>query len=481
MSTHGPALSAGESAGVTGIVLVGVALVLLAAFLFSAAAQRVRQPAVMGEIVAGIALGPSLLGLLPGDLPGLLFPPAARPYLEVLAQLGLVLFMFGVGYQLSLSHVKGVGRHIALVSFSSVALPFVMGAALAVLLYPWLDKSQLKTDGMLGPALFLGAAMSITAFPVLARIIIERGLQKHRVGAVALVSAAIQDVIAWTVLAAVVTVVSVSGLWSLGRTVVGAVAFGLVLVLVVRPALAWVLAPARPWAKQRPDRARRALLRAPGQRVGHRRDRSARGVRRLPVRSRRAPPPHRRDRPGGSGAHRSDEPAAPPGVLHRHRALRGPRGARRAGARHGPRDGRGGVRSKFLGALGAARLSGSGGRESTVLGILLNARGLTELVVLNVGLSLGALDSRLFTAMVVMALLTTLMTGPLLSRFPLPVEPPAPPLSAGKPRRPRRGPRSTPERTLPDDRSHRGAARLPARRAGRAARPGPAAPAVART
>ncbi|CAM5491033.1 hypothetical protein SCALM49S_06843 [Streptomyces californicus] len=73
MSTHGPALSAGESAGVTGIVLVGVALVLLAAFL-SAAAQRVRQPAVMGEIVAGIALGPSLLGLLPGDLPGLLFP-----------------------------------------------------------------------------------------------------------------------------------------------------------------------------------------------------------------------------------------------------------------------------------------------------------------------------------------------------------------------------------------------------------------------
>ncbi|CAM5715350.1 cation:proton antiporter [Streptomyces californicus] len=105
---------------------------------------------------------------------------------------------------------------------------------------------------MLGPALFLGAAMSITAFPVLARIIIERGLQKHRVGAVALVSAAIQDVIAWTVLAAVVTVVSVSGLWSLGRTVVGAVAFGLVLVLVVRPALAWVLAPARPWAGNAP-------------------------------------------------------------------------------------------------------------------------------------------------------------------------------------------------------------------------------------
>ncbi|MFE2654711.1 cation:proton antiporter, partial [Streptomyces sp. NPDC059346] len=83
---------------------------------------------------------------------------------------------------------------------------------------------------------------------------------------------------------------------------------------------------------------------------------------------------------------------------------------------------------KFLGAMGAARLSGSGGREATVLGILLNARGLTELVVLNVGLSLGALDSRLFTAMVVMALLTTLMTGPLLSRFPLDPEPVPPAL-----------------------------------------------------
>nr|MDT0527334.1 cation:proton antiporter [Streptomyces sp. DSM 41633] len=126
-------------------------------------------------------LGPSLLGLLPSDLPGLLFPPEARPYLEVLAQLGLVLFMFGVGYQLSLSHVRGVGRRIALVSFGSVALPFALGAALAVLLYPWLDRSELRTQGVLGPALFLGVAMSITAFPVLARIIIERGLQKHRV------------------------------------------------------------------------------------------------------------------------------------------------------------------------------------------------------------------------------------------------------------------------------------------------------------
>ncbi|MFE7462392.1 cation:proton antiporter [Streptomyces sp. NPDC057554] len=427
MSTYGPALGAGEGGGVTGIVLVGVALVLVAAFVFSAAAKRVRQPAVMGEIVAGIALGPSLLGLLPGDLPGLLFPPEARPYLEVLAQLGLVLFMFGVGYQLSLSHVRGVGRRIALVSFGSVALPFALGAALAILLYPWLDRSELRTQGVLGPALFLGVAMSITAFPVLARIIIERGLQKHRVGAVALVSAAIQDVIAWTVLAAVVTVVSVSGLWSFGRTVGGAVAFGLVLVLLVRPALAWLLDPRRRWAGNGP--AVHVVL-CSGLLA------SAWGTHEIGLHAvfgafmfGAVAPRHLIDATAPEVPERIDQTSLlllpvffMVTGLSVDLAGLGPQGfvmvlACVAVACVG----------KFVGAMGAARLTGSTARESTVLGILLNARGLTELVVLNVGLSLGALDSRLFTAMVVMALVTTLMTGPLLSRFPLDAEPvPAP-------------------------------------------------------
>ncbi|WP_432064542.1 cation:proton antiporter [Streptomyces sp. C10-9-1] len=427
MTTHGPVLGAEESAAVTGTVLVGLALVLIAAFLFSAAAKRVRQPAVMGEIVAGIALGPSLLGLLPGDLPGLLFPPEARPYLEVLAQLGLVLFMFGVGYQLSLSHVKGVGRHIALVSFSSVALPFVMGAALAVLLHPWLDRSQLKTDGMLGPALFLGAAMSITAFPVLARIIVERGLQKHRVGAMALVSAAIQDVIAWTVLAAVVTVVSVSGLWSLGRTVGGALAFGLLLLLVVRPALAWLLAPQRPWAGNAPT-VHVVLCSGLLASAWITEEIGLHAVFGAFLFGAVAPRRHI-DATAPEVPERIDQTSLlllpvffTVTGLSVDLAGLGPQGVVMVLATVAVA-----CAGKFLGAMGAARLCGSGGRESTVLGILLNARGLTELVVLNVGLGLGALDSRLFTAMVVMALLTTLMTGPLLSRFPLDAEPvPAP-------------------------------------------------------
>ncbi|MGV9314520.1 cation:proton antiporter [Streptomyces sp. NPDC003691] len=423
MSTHRPALSAGETGSVAGIVLVDLALLLLTALLFVALAKRLRQPAVMGEIVAGIALGPSLLGLLPGDLPGLLFPPEARPHLEVLAQLGLVLFMFGVGYQMSLSHVRGVGRHITAVSLSSVALPFALGAGLAVMIYPWLDQSQLKTDGVLGPALFLGAAMSITAFPVLARIITERGMQKHRTGTVALLSAAIQDVIAWSVLAVVATMVTAGGPWGFGRTIVGALLFVLVLLYAVRPALDWLLAPERQWSGNTmivhvtlcagllasawvTDRIglhavfgaflfgtivprRHIDITAPE--VPERIDQTSLLL--LPVFF------------TVTGLSVDLSVLGIEGLLMVLAVV--------AVACAG----------KFIGAAGAARLTGASGRESVVLGILLNARGLTELVVLNVGLSLGALDTRLFTAMVVMALVTTLMTGPLLSRFQRDAEP----------------------------------------------------------
>nr|WP_246260024.1 cation:proton antiporter [Streptomyces typhae] len=395
-----------------------MALVLLTALLFVSLAKRVRQPAVMGEIVAGVALGPSLLGLLPGDPHEVLFPPEARPYLEVLAQLGLVLFMFGVGYQLSLAHVRGVGRHIGLVSLSSVALPFALGAGLALLLYPWLDQSQLTTDGTLGPALFLGAAMSITAFPVLARIITERGLQKHRVGTVALVSAAIQDVIAWSVLAAVVTMVSAAGPWSFARTAGGAVLFVLVLLLVVRPALAWLLAPERRWAGN--GMTVHVVLCSGLLAAAWVTDEIGLHAVFGAFLFGAVVPRHHIDVTAPEVPERIDQTSllllpvffTVTGLSVDLTAL-GAQGLVMVLAIVTVA-----CAGKFLGAVGAARLTGTGGREATVLGILLNTRGLTELVVLNVGLSMGALDTRLFTAMVVMALVTTLMTGPLLSRFP---------------------------------------------------------------
>ncbi len=415
MSTYVLAADAGKGGSVVGIVLVDLALLLLTAFLFVKLAKRMKQPAVMGEIVAGIALGPSLLGLLPGDLPDLLFPDAARPYLEMLSQLGLVLFMFCVGYQLSVSHLKGVGRHVAVVSLSSVALPFAMGAGLAVLLYPWLDKSELSTTGALGPALFLGAAMSITAFPVLARIITERGMQKHRVGTVALVSAAIQDVIAWAVLAVVVTVVTAGGPWSLGGTAAGALVFVLAMVFLVRPGLAWALSPQRRWPCG--SVAIHAVLCAGllvsawitheiGLHVVFGAFLFGTVVPRNHIDVTAPEVPERIEQTSllllpvffvVTGLSVDLASLGVQGVVMVLAVI--------AVACVG----------KFAGAAGAARLTGATTRQSAVLGVLLNARGLTELVILNVGLSLGVLDTRLFTAMVVMALVTTLMTGPLLT------------------------------------------------------------------
>ncbi|WP_410667799.1 cation:proton antiporter [Amycolatopsis sp. cmx-4-68] len=417
MTPHIQAASAGGGEGVAGIVLADLGLLLVTAFAFAVLAKRLRQPAVLGEIVAGIALGPSLLGLLPGHLTEVLFPPAARPYLMVLSQLGLVLFMFGVGYELRFSRLRGVGKQVLAVSFASVALPFAFGAGLALLLYPWLDRHELKMGGPLGPALFLGAAMSITAFPVLARIVTERGIQHSKLGTVALASAAVQDFLAWCVLAVVVAVVTVGGPWPLGRIALGSALFVLVLVYLVRPALKWLLSPRRKWAGSK--LAVHTVLLAGllacawttdliGLHVVFGAFLFGAVVPRQPVAARAPEVPARIEQMSLL-------------LLPVFFTVTG------LSVDLGTLGMRGMVivllviavacLSKFAGAAGAARLTGAGGRRSVALGVLLNTRGLTELVILNVGLSLGVLDTRLFTAMVIMAVVTTLMTGPLLSRL----------------------------------------------------------------
>jgi Kef-type K+ transport system membrane component KefB len=402
---------------IVGVVLADLALLLVTAFVFVRLARLVRQPAVMGEIVAGIALGPSVLGVLPGDLTEVLFPQAARPYLQVLSQLGLVLFMFGIGYHLSLAHMRGAGRQVTLVSLSSVALPFGLGAGLAVLIYPWFDQSQLRAHGVLGPALFLGAAMSITAFPVLARILTERGMQHDRLGTIALASAALQDFVAWCVLAVVVGVVTVMGPWSFGRIALCSAVFIAGMVLVVRPALRWLLEPARPWSGT--TLASHAVLCAGLLASAWTTDLIGLHV------------VFGAFLFGAIVPREHIEAAAPevPQRIEQTSALLLPVFFTVTGLAvdFGALGWRGllivlavvvaACVGKFVGAAGAARLAGASARRAVGLGILLNTRGLTELVILNVGLSLGVLDTRLFTAMVIMALVTTLMTGPLLTRL----------------------------------------------------------------
>jgi Kef-type K+ transport system membrane component KefB len=402
---------------VAGIVLVDLALLLVAAFTFVKLAKLMRQPAVVGEIIAGIALGPSVLGLLPGDLTDVLFPHAARPYLQVLSQLGLVLFMFGIGYELRSTQIRGVGKLVTAVSLSSVALPFALGAGLAVLLYPWFNHSELGTMNVLGPALFLGAAMSITAFPVLARIISERGMQRDRLGVIALASAAIQDFIAWCVLAVIVAVVSAMSPGPLGRIAFGSVAFILGLVFVVRPALAWLLAPERRWAGS--NLIIHSVLICGllvcawttseiGLHVVFGAFLFGTIVPRQHIEAMAPEVPERIEQTSllllpvfftVTGLSVDLGALGMQGLVMLLAVV--------AVACLG----------KFAGAAGAARLAGASGQRSAALGILLNARGLTELVILNVGLTLGVLDTRLFTAMVMMAVVTTLMTGPLLTRL----------------------------------------------------------------
>ncbi|MCK8438109.1 cation/H(+) antiporter [Streptomyces sp. D2-8] len=400
----------------TGPVLGALALIVAVGYVCGRLAQRARQPVVVGEIVAGIALGPSLLGLFPGDLPGKLVPEAIHPYLQVLSQLGLVLFMFGVGYRFDGSHLRGHGRQVTAVSLASMALPFVLGAGLAWAVAPWFDRSQMKTDGVLIPALFLGAAMSITAFPVLARIITERGLQKERIGHMAVACAAVQDFLAWSVLALVVALANGSGAGPLIRMAVWSVLLLAGLVWLVRPALTRLFAHEGRWySGSAPIHAVLIVglllsawaTEAIGLHAVFGAFAFGAVVPRRVVDARAPEIPERIEQTslfllpvffvvtglsvdlGGLGGQ---------GVVVLLAVL--------ATACVG----------KFIGAAGAARLTGATRREAATLGVLLNARGLTELVILDVGLELGVLDGRLFTAMVMMALITTVMTGPLLHR-----------------------------------------------------------------
>ncbi|HVL04143.1 MAG TPA: cation:proton antiporter, partial [Acidimicrobiales bacterium] len=203
MALNAAGVLAATSADTTFHLLTGVAVIVVVARLVGAGFRRIRQPAVVGEIIAGIMLGPSLLGLLPGDLPDQLFPPDVRPFLREVANLGLVLFMFMVGLELDLALLRGKQKLAATVSLSSIALPFALGVPLAFALHGRHDQVGGETVDLLPFALFIGASMSITAFPVLARILAERGMDRIPLGALALACAAVDDVVAWSLLAVV--------------------------------------------------------------------------------------------------------------------------------------------------------------------------------------------------------------------------------------------------------------------------------------
>ncbi|WFE41118.1 cation:proton antiporter [Micromonospora sp. WMMD998] len=394
------------------VAIGGIGLLLVVVTLFVTLGRRLRQPAVVGEMTAGIVLGPSVLGLVSGDLPETLFPLSVRPYLHVVSQIGVLLFMFVIGWEFDRALFATHRRRAALVWVISLLVPMSLGVILALLLYRHSALAAPDGTPLLGFVVFIGVAMSITAFPVLARIIVDRGLQGHTIGPLALALAAADDVLAWCALAVSVALVTFSGIAGYLSVVGWTLLYLAVLVTVVRPLAKWA-------ARRLPSTAAPyvgAVL--AGAVFLSAFATSAIGIHAIfgafclglmmPRESdagvlRQAIVPLRQ-----IGLVLMPVFFIVTGLSVDLTTLSGPALLLTVVI----------VVVACVGKLGgvglSARLSGMSARESIALGLLMNTRGLTELVVLNVGFSLGLLTVQLFSAMVVMALFTTAMTTPLI-------------------------------------------------------------------
>ncbi|MGP3977741.1 cation:proton antiporter domain-containing protein [Streptomyces sp. 8N114] len=390
------------------VLLADVALVLVVARMLGALARRLGQPAVIGEILGGILLGPSLFG---GALATTLFPADVRPHLTTLADLGLVLFMFLVGLEFDFGRLRGSGRIAGATALGTTLLPFALGLALSAHL---LRTHQPEHAGnQVGFALFVGIAVSVTAFPVLARIISDRGMQGSRTAALALSAAAVCDLAAWSALAAVQSLADGGRHWQ----VVLVVPYTLALIGVARPLLRRLLARARPGSPLPGSVLTAAFV---GVLV------SAAFTQLI-------------------GLHfvigaflfglvmpRPEQPATRAAMLERTHGMAAlllpvyfvVAGLKVDLARLDTSDLVDlalvllvAVTGKFAGTWLAARSQGLPSRESAVLATLMNTRGLTELIALGVGLQAGLIDERLYAVFVVMAVVTTAMAGPLLRRL----------------------------------------------------------------
>lgn len=383
----------------TAHLLLAIAVVVVAARAAGSFAEHFGQPRVMGEITAGILLGPSLLGAVWPEAGDYLFPPEVVQALSAIGQLGLVLFMFLIGVEMNPGHLRNQG-HRVVVSHTSIVVPMALGIGLAIWLHPELGGDA----GRFEFALFIGAAMAITAFPVLARILTDVGLEDTRIGVLAMSCAAVDDVTAWCVLAGVVAVVKSTGPADVALTVLWSVLFIVTMLKVVGP---WL---ARRGGMTLPAAVAFALAAAwLTEMIGIHAIFGAFLA--------GAITPERRD----------GEDALSIGLGAVTRTILLPAFFVTVGLSAQVTL----LNSAFLwaitvviilvaivGKLGgstiAARLTGETWTDALRLGILMNTRGLTEIVILTVGLELGVIDTRVFSMMLLMALCTTFMAWPLL-------------------------------------------------------------------
>lgn len=393
------------------ILLVQIVTIILLARLFGWICKKIGQPTVIGEIIAGIILGPSLVGMYFPEFSSTIFPVASLGNLQFLSQIGLILFMFVIGMELDLKVLRNKANDAVVISHASIIIPFALGIGLSYFIYQSFAPAGVQFTSF---SLFIGIAMSITAFPVLARIVQERGLHKTRLGTVVITCAATDDITAWCILAIVIAIVKAGSFVSALYVIALAAIYVMLMIKVVRPFLT---------------------------RIGN--------------------------------LHQTKESLSKPivaiffitliissyatEVIGIHALF----GAFMAGAimpenikfRNifiekvedvalvlllplffvftGLRTEIGllndvylwkvagiiilvAVAGKFIGSAIAAKFVGQSWEDSLTIGALMNTRGLMELVVLNIGYDLGVLTPQIFAMMVIMALFTTFMTGPAL-------------------------------------------------------------------
>lgn len=389
-------------------LLLALAAVIATGQLLGWVCRWLQQPPVIGEVLAGVLLGPSLLGRVAPSAEEFLLPESVAPLLGLVSQLGIILYMFVVGLELDLGLLRQRGQATVAISHASIIVPFTLGAALALGLYPILSSSDVPFTSF---ALFLGVSLSVTAFPVLARILTDQRMNQTRLGVIALACAAIDDVTAWCLLAFVVGV---------ARAEVGG-AFSVVALTLAYILLA--LAVARPLLARMPRGGDERLARATVALVLVGVLLSALVTELIGV--------HAVFGAFLLGAVIPHDSALARQLSHRLEDLVTVLFLPAFFAFTGIRTEIGLVSGwehwlicaviilvatlgKFGGTLAAARVTGLGWRDAAALGILMNTRGLMELIVLNIGLDLGVISPTLFAMLVIMAVVTTVATAPIL-------------------------------------------------------------------
>ncbi|HOZ74479.1 MAG TPA: cation:proton antiporter [Flavobacterium sp.] len=393
------------------ILLAQIITIIIVARFFGWMFRKIGQPSVIGEIIAGIVLGPSLVGMYFPEFSQALFPAESLGNLQFLSQIGLILFMFVIGMELDLKVLQNKAKEAVVISHASIVIPFALGVGLAYFIYYRFAPESIE---FLSFSLFMGIAMSITAFPVLARIVQERGIHKTRLGTIVITCAAADDITAWCILAAVIAIVKAGSFVSSLYTIGLALTYVGLMMYVVKPFLKRIgdlystksklskpvvaiffltlifssyatevigihaLFGAFMTGAIMPDQAKfRAIF------IGKVEDVSV--ILLLPLFF------------------------VFTGLRTQIGLLNDPYLWKVTGLIILVA-----VVGKFLGSALAARFVGQNWQDSLTIGALMNTRGLMELIVLNIGFDLGVLTSEVFTMMVIMALVTTFMTGPAL-------------------------------------------------------------------